>query len=104
VKRAGQKILKQGSYSAECGRINGIRLFDVDPGEPLGAMGLKNGDRVDSLNDHSIEYAMSIDTRQMLNRELLTFDELVFSLNRRGQDLTLVVSVLDAVDVPGENP
>lgn len=68
------------------GKTVGIRLFGVRPETLLGQLGLKNGDRLESINGFDMgspEKALEAYAR------LRTADSLKIKLNRRGQDTTL---------------
>lgn len=68
------------------GKTIGIRLFGVRPETLLGTLGLKNGDRLESINGFDMgspEKALEAYAR------LRTADSLKIKLNRRGQDTTL---------------
>lgn len=68
------------------GKTIGIRLFGVRPETLLGQLGLKNGDRLESINGFDMgspEKALEAYAR------LRTADSLKIKLNRRGQDTTL---------------
>lgn len=68
------------------GKTIGIRLFGVRPETLLGTLGLKNGDRLETINGFDMgspEKALEAYAR------LRTADSLKISINRRGQPMTI---------------
>ncbi len=68
------------------GKTIGIRLFGVRPETLLGTLGLKNGDRLETINGFNMgspEKALEAYAR------LRTADSLKIQLNRRGKDMTI---------------
>lgn len=72
------------------GKTVGIRLFGVRPDTLLGALGLKNGDRLEQINGFDMgspEKALEAYAR------LRTADSLKLTLNRRGQPTTIDIKI-----------
>jgi general secretion pathway protein C len=70
----------------ERGEVAGIRLLGVRPDSLLGALGLENGDRLDSINGIALtspENGLEAMTR------LRTADHLGVRVNRRGKEMTI---------------
>jgi general secretion pathway protein C len=68
------------------GRVVGIRLVGVRPDSLLGALGMQNGDRLQSINGFDLtspEKALEAFAR------LPTTDHLTATVNRKGQDINL---------------
>lgn len=79
------------------GRPVGIRVFGVRPSDALGLLGIKNGDRIESINGHPIQYnkhnIIVSETVQRLTRSALESAQATFLLHRRGRPISLLVSV-----------
>ncbi len=95
LRRATEQLSRQARGHVECAREVGVRLLGVRPSGALGVIGLKNGDRIVSLNGYAIERNVPPEKLQALTQTLLKADSLTFHLNRRGRDTTLSVSVQD---------
>ncbi len=70
----------------ENGKVVGIRLFGVRPDTLLGTLGMENGDRLEKINGFDMaspEKALEAYAR------LRTADQLVVSVNRRGQETNI---------------
>jgi general secretion pathway protein C len=68
------------------GKVVGIRLFGVRPDTLLGALGLQNGDRLESIN--GLALASPEELLEAYAR-LRTLSSLNLTINRRGQSTTL---------------
>ncbi|MCH2110394.1 MAG: general secretion pathway protein GspC, partial [Polyangiaceae bacterium] len=71
---------------SEGGKVLGIRLFGVRPKTLLGTLGLKNGDRLETINGFNMgspEKALEAYAR------LRTASNLALTLNRRGKPMTI---------------
>jgi len=64
----------------------GIRLFGVRPDTLLGALGLENGDRLQSIN--GFDMASPEKVLEAYAR-LRTADHLIVQVNRRGQNVNI---------------
>lgn len=72
------------------GKTIGIRLFGVRPETLLGTLGLKNGDRLETINDFNMgspEKALEAYAR------LRTAETLKLQVNRRGQPTTIQIKI-----------
>jgi general secretion pathway protein C len=72
------------------GKTIGIRLFGVRPDTLLGTLGLKNGDRLETINDFNMgspEKALEAYAR------LRTAETLKLNVNRRGQPTTIQIKI-----------
>ena len=70
----------------ENGKVVGIRLFGIRPDTLLGALGMENGDRLQTINGFDMtspEKALEAYAR------LRTADRLTVQVNRRGQNINL---------------
>ncbi|MCL2778562.1 MAG: general secretion pathway protein GspC [Polyangiaceae bacterium] len=70
----------------EGGKVVGIRLFGIRPDTLLGALGMENGDRLQTINGFDMaspEKALEAYAR------LRTADKLTVQVNRRGQNMNL---------------
>ena len=70
----------------ENGKVVGIRLFGVRPDTLLGTLGMENGDRLEKINGFDMaspEKALEAYAR------LRTADQLIVSVNRRGQAMNI---------------
>jgi general secretion pathway protein C len=70
----------------ENGKVVGIRLFGIRPDTLLGALGMENGDRLQTINGFDMaspEKALEAYAR------LRTADKLTVQVNRRGQTMNL---------------
>jgi len=70
----------------ENGKVVGIRLFGIRPDTLLGALGMENGDRLQTINGFDMtspEKALEAYAR------LRTADRLTVQINRRGQNINL---------------
>jgi general secretion pathway protein C len=70
----------------ENGKVVGIRLFGVRPDTLLGTLGMENGDRLEKINGFDMaspEKALEAYAR------LRTADQLIVSVNRRGQPMNI---------------
>lgn len=70
----------------ENGKVVGIRLFGIRPDTLLGALGMENGDRLQTINGFDMtspEKALEAYAR------LRTADKLTVQVNRRGQNVNL---------------
>jgi general secretion pathway protein C len=70
----------------ENGKVVGIRLFGVRPDTLLGTLGMENGDRLEKINGFDMaspEKALEAYAR------LRTADQLIVSVNRRGQEMNI---------------
>ena len=79
------------------GRPVGIRVFGVRPNDALGRLGIKNGDRIESINGHPIQYnqhnTITSETLQRLTRSALESAQATLLLHRRGRPVSLLVLV-----------
>ena len=69
------------------GKVLGLRLFGIKPDTILGALGLQNGDRLDSINGFNMgspEKALEAYAR------LRTASQLTVMVNRRGAEVSIV--------------
>ncbi len=72
------------------GKTIGIRLFGVRPETLLGTLGIKNGDRLETINDFDMgspEKALEAYAR------LRTAESLKLQVNRRGQPTTIQIKI-----------
>lgn len=72
------------------GKTIGIRLFGVRPDTLLGTLGIKNGDRLETINDFNMgspEKALEAYAR------LRTAENLKLVVNRRGQPTTVMIRI-----------
>lgn len=68
------------------GKVVGVRLFGIRPDTLLGALGLENGDRLETING----FAMASPEKALeAYARLRTADKLTVSVNRRGQPVTI---------------
>jgi general secretion pathway protein C len=65
----------------EQGKTVGLRLYGIKGGSLLDAIGIKNGDRIDSINGLDIS---TPDTALAAYAQLRTADHLVVKINRKG--------------------
>jgi general secretion pathway protein C len=79
-----------GKPEVQDGRVLGVRLYGVRPGTLLGALGVKNGDRIDSVNGFSVG-----DPQRALEAyaRLRTAEDLTFEMLRDGRRMTLSVHI-----------
>jgi membrane-associated protease RseP (regulator of RpoE activity) len=78
----------------EAGKLVGLRLFGVRPGSLLGQIGLRNGDRIDSINGYSIA-----DPEQALlaYARLRAAEDFKLRVSRAGQPLEIAYHLTDSV-------
>jgi general secretion pathway protein C len=78
----------------EAGKLVGLRLLGVRPGSLLGQIGLRNGDRIDSINGYSIadpEQAL------MAYARLRTEQHFKLRVSRAGQPVEIDYQLTDSV-------
>jgi general secretion pathway protein C len=70
----------------EAGTVVGLRIFGAPPDSLLGALGIKNGDRVQTVNGRDVTDG---DTARAMLAELPKAKHVTVVLNRGGRDMTL---------------
>lgn len=73
------------------GAVVGLRLFNIRPNTVLAALGLENGDRLDSINGLSLS---SPEKALQAYARLSTAKRLTLKLSRRGKPLEIGVNII----------
>ena len=81
----------------EGGQTVGVRLYGVRPTSLSGVLGFENGDLIVDVNGRTFVTAAAMDE---VVAELRTADRLELHVVRRGEPLTIVVSIVETLGAP----